>query len=394
MRSVTRVLFLTPGCFDKGGISRYCRYQICALREILGAENVEVLSLLGPDGDSFETPFVVDWTAGGAGLIEKAAFAAKVASRVGSGKPDVVWTAHVAFAGLVRVTAALAGAQTVVNEYGLEAWSDLGADAAWGLQGMTHVLSDCHFTARWMEAAGKRPPGSIKVVWDCVDLDRFSPGDPNPEVLRRYGLPAPGSGVSILTLGRMSRAAAHKGFDRLLEAFALASREAPTLRLVYAGKGNLVEELREHANTLGVGERVFFTGMIGEKDLVDVYRSAEMFSLVSDRGEGRGEGIPLTPLEAAACGVPILVGNHDGSQEAVVDGVSGYLLDPFDLERHARAMVTLSADVDLRRKMGEAARRRIEAEFSYPGFVEKHRGLLQEWFGTGKRALFDREGQE
>ena len=61
---MTRILYLTPGCFDKGGISRYGRYQIEALREVIGAENVRVLSLLGPDGDEFETDFDVAWHSG------------------------------------------------------------------------------------------------------------------------------------------------------------------------------------------------------------------------------------------------------------------------------------------------------------------------------------------
>jgi phosphatidylinositol alpha-1,6-mannosyltransferase len=125
---------------------------------------------------------------------------------------------------------------------------------------------------------------------------------------------------------------------------------------------------------------VFFTGFLHEEDLPDVYRSAHLFSLVSDRGFGRGEGIPLTPLEAAAVGVPILVGNQDGSQEAVVEGINGFILDPFDIPKNAEAIVTLMKNGALRGKMGRAARERIEKEFAYPKFVQKHRELLGRWF--------------
>ena len=76
--------------------------------------------------------------------------------------------------------------------------------------------------------------------------------------------------------------------------------------------------------------KVIFTGSIHENDLPDIYRAAHLFSLVSDKGHMRGEGIPLTPLEAMATGIPVLVGNQDGSQEAVENGVNGYVLDPFD----------------------------------------------------------------
>ena len=59
------MLYVTPGCFDKGGISRYGRAQITALRELLGPEQVRVYSIRGPGPGDFETPFPVAWTAGG-----------------------------------------------------------------------------------------------------------------------------------------------------------------------------------------------------------------------------------------------------------------------------------------------------------------------------------------
>jgi phosphatidylinositol alpha-1,6-mannosyltransferase len=142
----------------------------------------------------------------------------------------------------------------------------------------------------------------------------------------------------------------------------------------------MVESLRRQAEGLGLSQRVFFTGMVHEDDLPDVYRSAHLFSLVTNRGEGVGEGIPLTPLEAGACGIPLIVGNHDGSQEAVVEGVDGYIVDPFDLEAHARAIVSLATNADLRARMGQAARKRAELEFAFPKFLKKHEELLARWF--------------
>jgi phosphatidylinositol alpha-1,6-mannosyltransferase len=149
--------------------------------------------------------------------------------------------------------------------------------------------------------------------------------------------------------------------------------------LIYAGRGEMVERLRKQAEGLGLSQRVFFTGMVHEDDLPDVYRSAHLFSLVTNKGEGVGEGIPLTPLEASACGIPLIVGNHDGSQEAVVEGLDGYILDPYDLEAHARAIVSLATNDDLRTRMGQAARRRAEVEFAFPKFLKKHEELLARW---------------
>jgi phosphatidylinositol alpha-1,6-mannosyltransferase len=371
-----RLLYLTTGCFDKGGVSRYSRYQVQAWRDLLGPESVRVLSVLGPDEGGFEEPFSVTWFAGGRRRLGNARFSVRTAREIMLWRPEMIHSAHLHLSGLACALAPLASAATMLNVYGLEVWSGLRADRRWGLRNTQHVVSDCHFTARYLEDSALRPRESTAVIWDCVDPERFSPGEPDRTVLARYNIPDPATSVNLISLGRMSRASAHKGYERLLEVFGRVAREAPALRLVYAGRGDLVDSLRARAAEMGLAERVFFAGSIHDDDLVHVYRAAQIFSLVSDRGVGRGEGIPLTPLEAAACGVPILVGNNDGSQEAVVEGVNGHAIDPFDLDRHSRLVLALVRDKARRREMGRQARARVLAEFAYAVFKERHRQLL------------------
>jgi phosphatidyl-myo-inositol dimannoside synthase len=374
-----RILYLTPGCFDKGGISRYNRYQITALRELFGPESVDVYSVLGPDKDSFEEPFATRGYVAGLSPGKKASYIAQVASSVLLRRPDVIVAAHVNLSGLAALLAAPARAAVIMNAYGSEVWSGFRLDSAWGLRRAHHVIADCHFTGSYLEERGLRPRRSVAVVWDCVDLERFTPGRPDPAVLAKYGIPDPSTGVNLLTLGRMAPQAAHKGYERLLEAFARAAARVPALRLIYAGRGGLVPVLRERAARLGLGERVFFTEAVHERDLADVYRSAHLFSLISDRGVGRGEGIPLTPLEAAACGVLILVGNQDGSQEAVVEGENGHILDPFDIGAQAATIERLALDAGGRARMCQRARERVVREFGFEVFREKHRRFLSAW---------------
>ena len=382
-KPTARVLYLTPGCFDKGGISRYNRYQIRALRDLLGPRRVDVLSVLGPNEDAFEDAIEVRFASGGIRMRNKLRFVSEALRAAATLRPNIVLSAHVNLGGLGHTLARATGACSVLNVYGSEVWSGLRLDSGWAIRRSQFMVSDCHFTARYVRDAGPRPDGAIDVVWDCVDLDKFSPRDPSPDVLQRYGIPAPGSGVTLLTLGRMSPDAAHKGYDRLLNAFARVANRVPDVRLVYAGRGGLTDRLKARAAALGVADRVFFTGMIREQDMADVYRAADIFSLVSDRGPGRGEGIPLTPLEAAACGVPILVGNHDGSQEAIFEGRNGFVLDPFDAEEHARVIELLARDSTLRRSLAAGALAIARAEFSYEGFRSKHEQLLSRWLGAG-----------
>lgn len=367
---------MTPGCFDKGGISRYSRYQIEALREIVGAENVSAFSFLGPTADGFEQPFSVDWAGTGISRAAKAEFLARVTAHALSRRPDVIFTAHVNMSAAGYLLGLATGATTILNCYGLEIWSGLRADARFGLLRSAHVISDCHFTARYLREHGLRSSGAISVIWDCVDLNRFSPGEPRPEVLARYGIPAPSTGVNILSLGRLVWSATHKGYLRLLDVFARIAGGAPEARLIFGGQGELGAEIIARARALGLEDRVYITGGIHEDDLVDVYRSAHIFSLVSDRGPHRGEGLPLTPIESAASGVPVLVGDQDGSQEAVRSGETGFLLDPLDLDAHTDRLSFLVTHPEERERMGRAARAMCEEQFSYPRFVEEHRRLL------------------
>lgn len=367
------ILYLTPGVFDKGGISRYCRYQVRALRELLGEKAVRVLSLAPPDAHGFEEPFEVDFASAGPSLRGKLLLCAGAVSAPRGARPLVVWSAHVHLAPLAEGVAAVSGAKTVLNVYGAEVWTDLTKLRRLALRRADWVISDCHATARHLSEHGIRSGTKVVVHWDCVDTKRFSPGEPG-DVLLKYGVrPEPGT-TTILTLARLSAAERHKGVDRLIRVIAMMSDVR--VRLVVAGAGSWLEELRREAQELGVSGRVHFIGRVAEADLVNVYRACDVFSMVTVKHAGGGEGLPLTPIEAAACGKPVLVGNADGSAEAAVDGATGFVVDPHDLDAHAERLRRLAGDSALRRRLGEAGARRIAAEMSFEAFRNRTSHLI------------------
>jgi len=179
--------------------------------------------------------------------------------------------------------------------------------------------------------------------------------------------------MTVLTLGRMSPDTLYKGYDRLIEIFARIPASAP-VRLVLAGDGSRRAELEARAHALGLTGRVHFTRSVAERDLPALYRACDVFSLVTHGGYGGGEGITLTPLEAAACGKPILVGDQDGSHEAAEDGVTGFVVHSFDLDAQRARILELADDPERRKRMGVAARARIEREHGY----ERFRGRVEE----------------
>ncbi|APR82380.1 Glycosyltransferase [Minicystis rosea] len=346
------------------------------MREILGEPAVSVLSLAPPDARGFEEPFAVDFASFGPSLTGKSMFSAAALAEALASRPRVVWCAHVGIAPLAVTLARAIGATSVLNVYGMEVWTALHRVRAASLRRSDWVVSDCHNTRDYVVEHGLHGASRLLVHWDCVDLQRFSPGDPG-DVLARYGVSSSFAGTTVLTLGRLCPGARYKGYDRLIDVMARLPAAVP-VRLIIAGDGPLRAELTEQAARLGVADRVFFTGSIREEDLPAIYRSCDVFSLITHAGPGAGEGIPLTPLEAAACGKPILVGDRDGSREAAADGVSGFVLPPFDLAAIAARIVELAQDPGLRARLGAAARARIEREHGYERFRERVRSLVGE----------------
>lgn len=383
-----KILYLTPGVFDKGGISRYNRFQIQALREILGPENVTVLSLLGPKRtkNDLESDFETDWHGNSNSwvkfqILRYSAMATYYALKY---KPDVIWSGHLNFSALTYALATLIRAISLCQVYGKEVWTPRPSrpDIAWGFSKVNYILSDCHFSAEFIKQHDTSRK-NIPVFWDCVDSNLFIPGEPSPAILAKYNLPDPKTNFNIMTLGRIIKICDYKGYSRLLSLFTKVDKHA---NLIFGGSGDFVGELKKMAQDLGISDRVYFPGFIHDDDLPDFYRAASVFCLVGDRGPGRGEGIPLTPLEAAACGIPILVGNQDGSREAVKQGINGYALDPFNLDDISNCLKKLANDNDHRLMLGSAARKRIMQFHSYEYFKIKTQEFIQELEETLRRS--------
>ena len=259
------------------------------------------------------------------------------------------------------IASKLIGAKTVLNVYGLELWSNMRFDADWGLRKVNFIISDCHNTKNYLVQKNIRDTSDITVIWDCVNLNKFKRTVTNQtELKKKYGINN-GSRFTILSLGRLSYAAKHKGYHRLIEVFEQLNQS--NFYLVIAGKGDMLDELKRIVLSKGLEKSVCFTGMVHETDMADLYSLPDVFSLVSEVGEGMGEGIPLTPLEAMACGSPIIVGNQDGSREAVFKSQNGFVIEPYDLDTHRVCIESMYNNQALHNNMRKAAAKVAHGEF-------------------------------
>ena len=207
-----------------------------------------------------------------------------------------------------------------------------------------------------------RGPLPIVVVPPGVDATRFRPLD-RPErarVRRRFGLD-PDARVIV----GVSRLVPRKGFDTLIRAASRLAATRPDLEVAIAGGGRDRPRLERIAAEQQAPVR--FLGRVPDDDLPAVYGAGDVFAMLCrDRWAGlEQEGFGIVFLEAAACGVPQVAGHSGGSDEAVVDGVTGRVVHGDDPLAVAAALAPMLDDATLRRQMGEAARARAMDEFDY-----------------------------
>ncbi len=199
-----------------------------------------------------------------------------------------------------------------------------------------------------------------------IDSQRFVPLDAEARSLarKRRGLDPD----RPVVLGQ-SRLVPRKGFDVLIDAVA----RLDAVQLVIGGDGRDRGRLERRAAERGIADRVQFLGRVPDAELAEVFGLADVFAMLCrDRWGGlEAEGFGIVFVEAQACGVPAVAGRSGGSHEAVVDGETGYVVEPRDVDAVTEAIARIVRDPDLQARLGSAARRRAVHELDYDVLVPR-----------------------
>lgn len=186
------------------------------------------------------------------------------------------------------------------------------------------------------------PESKIKVIYEAA-APAFRPlSDPVrlAQIRQKYQLPS----QFILHVATIEP---RKNLSRLLDVFQTLLADWPDLKLVLVGKkGWLYESFFQKLQAMGLQERVIFPGYVDEADLPGFYQLAELFVFPS-----LYEGFGLGPLEAMACGAPVISSNSSSLPEVV--GEAGLLLDPTDTAAWGQALRRVLSDPDLRRDLSQ-----------------------------------------
>jgi glycosyltransferase involved in cell wall biosynthesis len=200
-------------------------------------------------------------------------------------------------------------------------------------------------------------------------LDRFNPLKRAPgaqeEIRRSHGIP-----VESPVVGYVGRIVRDKGIGELADAWQDLSQEFPSLHLILVGPLEPQDPVPPRVlERLESDPRVHFIGSVAEPG--PYYAAMDILALPTYR-----EGFPVTPLEAAAMQLPVVATRVDGCTEAVVDGVTGLLVPPFDSQALAEAMRRLLLNPKMREQLGQAGRQRVLRDFKPEQVWEK---LYQEY---------------
>ncbi len=235
--------------------------------------------------------------------------------------------------------------------------------ARWTLESADRIICYTPEDAAATTALGV-DEGRIAIIHNGVDVELFSP--------------QPREGREEVRLVWSGRFVPGKGVDTLVDAFALALKERPELRLLLVGDGPQKEQIEGQIARLQLQDKVTINTFVPNKEMPDVYRGSDIFVLTSHY-----EGVPRTILESMACGLPVVCTDLP-QLRSIVRG-HGTLVTEYSARAFADAILDLAADEGGMRRMGAEGSELIRTKYSWDSAMRDTVELYKTVVEEGKR---------
>ncbi|MCL2096541.1 MAG: glycosyltransferase family 4 protein [Oscillospiraceae bacterium] len=197
-----------------------------------------------------------------------------------------------------------------------------------------------------------------------VDTAKFSKPAKDRETIRKE-LGIPKDATILISVGELNKNKNHQIIIR-----AMSRIKSNQLYYIICGTGSMNGELKALSERLRVDKRVILPGF--RKDIADLLNISDIFVFPSMR-----EGLGLAAIEAMSAGLPIITSNIHGINDYSEDGVTGYSVNPKDVDGFASAIDSLAKDKDLRKKMGGYNKGAVK-KFDLANVMEKMRKIYEE----------------
>jgi glycosyltransferase involved in cell wall biosynthesis len=231
--------------------------------------------------------------------------------------------------------------------------------------------------ARYLSEHEGCPTRKVWVIPNGVDVDRFRPLAPQPELRVSLGLPATGPVAAIVAALRPE-----KNHELFLAAAKRIRAVRPDCHFLVVGDGALRPKLEVLRDNLGLTGAIHFLGT--RSDIPELLSVVDVLMLTSHM-----EANPVSILEALACGKPVVATRVGSIPETVHDGENGYLVAPGSSQALAERVERLFDDPDLARRFGEAGRQTVVENASLERMVDGYQSLIE---GIYTRKMSGRSG--
>ncbi|MEO0480155.1 MAG: glycosyltransferase [Planctomycetota bacterium] len=238
-----------------------------------------------------------------------------------------------------------------------------------------HVVANCGAVRRRLLEAGVSAE-RISLIYEGIDSSKFDGVEEDRAASRR----TLGIADNAVVLSCAATLRPRKGQRILIEAFSRLVDEFPNAVLVLAGEGDDRRCLLKQVTSLGLQRRILLPGTVHPAR--SLHAASDIAVMASF-----AEGLSNACLEAGAAGLPLIVSSVGGLPEIVRDGETGFVVEPGDVDAFTDRIRTLLSDVELRRRLGAAGRRRVEQKFQVDRMADEMEHLFLRLIDEKLRSL-------
>jgi glycosyltransferase involved in cell wall biosynthesis len=235
------------------------------------------------------------------------------------------------------------------------------------LKNCDYLISNSSFTEQ--KTLEVYPVENHIIISPGVNLERFYPQNNIHDLRKKLNIPE--NSIFILTIGKFIP---RKGIEYLIKAMDILinRNNYQNLYLRIGGRGPLKEKYEQLIQKYQLQEYIEFTGYIPDEDIPSYYTEADMFvlpSIIDEKGDTEGLGVVF--LEANACKTPVIGSCVGGIRDVIVNGENGYFVEEKSPEDISRKIELLENDKQLREKLGEKGRERVNKYFNWDSIAKK-----------------------
>ncbi len=307
---------MTDGYGVGGGIAEYNRFFLKAFSQIPAVTKVTVLprrsKMISGEPNSKITILKSH-------LNRWIYSLAAVAVLLTCGPFDVVWCGHIYMLPLARILAFAGRSSLWLQIHGIEAWQAPSKRVRSAMTAVDKVFSVSRYSRRAFLSWTSIAPENVQVLPNTYDHERFFPGRKNGALLKQFN--AEGKKI-LMTVGRLAASEMYKGHEAVIRLLPELLKKDPDWIYWIIGDGDDRGRLEALVKEVKLQQHVRFLGFVKEDELAEFYRTADLFIMLSKR-----EGFGIVFLEAMACGLPVIAARCGGSEDPLLDGRCGRLVE-------------------------------------------------------------------